>query len=280
LFYPAHQVIASGSHAGKTLAEVPTADWFGLPEIMERPLGAGPYLLKSWVRGQEMVFEKNPYYWRGVGTLAFDQIKVVFDLPMNEAIEQIEAGTLHVLQHMPSTNSPDVKIYVTAGATWEHLDFNLDLYRQAVARHVPPSGGAVAAQVGITLSVPSGATGKGMDVVINDIGAPTEEMTGAQAPVRAFTLNASDATGNPITQFARPLTLVVTYSDADLAERGIDEETINLAFWNGNEWESLLPCTPCGVDRINNRITVVIDHFSQFAVTGSVRLFLPGVERH
>lgn len=31
----------------------------------DHPVGTGPYLLDSWVRGQQLTFVKNPNYWRG-----------------------------------------------------------------------------------------------------------------------------------------------------------------------------------------------------------------------
>ena len=98
LFYPSHQVILSaGPYQGKTLAKVPTEGWFSLPEIMQHPIGVGPYRLKSWRKNAEMVFEQNAYYWRGAPMLRFQEIHVLFDVPFDEAVQQLEAGTLHVM---------------------------------------------------------------------------------------------------------------------------------------------------------------------------------------
>lgn len=36
-----------------------------LKDLFEKPVGAGPYLFKSWKAGQEVVFEANPNYWQG-----------------------------------------------------------------------------------------------------------------------------------------------------------------------------------------------------------------------
>ena len=59
--YPAHRVLSDG----RKLADVPAAEWTTLPEIAENPIGAGPYVLKEWVKGEKMVFEANPYYYGG-----------------------------------------------------------------------------------------------------------------------------------------------------------------------------------------------------------------------
>jgi hypothetical protein len=64
--YPAHQVIASaGAYKGKKLSEVAARDFKTLPEITEIPLGAGPYILKEWKKGQGMTLVANPLYYKG-----------------------------------------------------------------------------------------------------------------------------------------------------------------------------------------------------------------------
>lgn len=281
LFYPSHQVITTpGAHQGKTLAQVPAADWFDLPEIMEQPLGVGPYRLKSWQKGQEMVFEKNPHYWRGAGTLAFDEVRIKVNLPFDEALQQLESGVLHVLSYAQTTNSPDVAIIVVSSATWEHLDMNLDLYRQSVAKFVPTTGGSVTTDVGIRLAVPAGALSTGVTMVIADSATPSQPFTDARAPLRVVTLRALDQAGAEVKSFSQPLTLVIDYTDAELAERGLSEDTLNVAWWDGSAWVNLLPCAGCGVDKINNRVTVLVDHFSEFSLTGSAQIFLPTVTRN
>jgi hypothetical protein len=117
-----------------------------------------------------------------------------------------------------------------------------------------------------------------MDLVLDDIAAPTQPTAGSRAVVRAFTLSALDAAGQPVTQFSRPLTLVVTYTNQELGERGISEDTLNVAYWDGAAWASLLPCEGCGIDLANNRATAVVDHLTEFALTGSAQLFLPNVQ--
>ncbi len=150
---------------------MPANAWLSLPEIIEQPIGVGPYRLKSWQKGVAMVFEKNLYYWRG-------------------------APTLHVMQDLQTTAAPAVTIYKIASATWEHMDMNLQLYRQAVARQVPASGGVLATAGGISVTVPHGATASGADFVLNDIAAPTQKFSDARSlyapsPSRPLAVRAS-----------------------------------------------------------------------------------------
>jgi peptide/nickel transport system substrate-binding protein len=44
--------------------EAPSAITKGPEAYGRNPIGAGPFVLKSWTRGAEQVFEKNPNYWQ------------------------------------------------------------------------------------------------------------------------------------------------------------------------------------------------------------------------
>jgi hypothetical protein len=63
---------------------------------------------------------------------------------------------------------------------------------------------------------------------------------------------------------------VISYTDEELAARSIDEHDLNLTFWNGSAWLNVLPCAGCGVDTVNNRLTAVLDHFTEFALLSGV----------
>jgi ABC-type transport system substrate-binding protein len=131
--YPSHQVIESeGAYKGKTLAEVPAKDWPTLPEIAEKPLGFGPYVLKEWVKGEKMVFEANPYYVLGVPKTP--NIVIAFITPEN-AEAQLLGGQVDVLDSTTlvgvtqtladAAAAGKVVLLVNPSATWEHIDFNL-----------------------------------------------------------------------------------------------------------------------------------------------------------
>ncbi|HAJ37714.1 MAG TPA: hypothetical protein DCL15_18755 [Chloroflexi bacterium] len=174
---------------------------------------------------------------------------------------------------------PNPNLYAgTYSGIW--LDMNLDLYRQSVAKFVPATGGSVTTDVGISLTVPASALSTGVTMVIADSATPSQPFIDARAPVRVVTLRALDQTGAEVETFNQPLTLVIEYTDAELAERSLSEDTLNVAWWDGAAWVNLLPCAGCGVDKANNRVTVRIDHFSEFSLTGSAQIFLPTVTRN
>ncbi len=130
---PAHQVIESeGPYKGKTLAEVPAKDWPTLPEIAEKPLGFGPYVITEWVKGEKMVFTANPYYVLGAPKTS--NIVISFITPEN-AEAQLLAGGVDVLDGTTlvgvtetlakAADEGKVVLLVNPSATWEHIDFSL-----------------------------------------------------------------------------------------------------------------------------------------------------------
>ncbi|RRR65428.1 MAG: peptide ABC transporter substrate-binding protein [Candidatus Viridilinea halotolerans] len=131
--YPSHQVIADG----RTLAEVPAAEWQTLPEVIEQPLSNGPYVLTSWEKGQSMTFSVNPNYFGDAPAIETVVIKFIADT--NQAVAQLLTGEVDVLGSetlgagaevqtvLEAAAAGDIQAFPTASATWEHIDFNLNI---------------------------------------------------------------------------------------------------------------------------------------------------------
>jgi ABC-type transport system substrate-binding protein len=128
--YPAHRVLSDG----RTLADVPAAEWTTLPEIAENPIGVGPYMITEWVKGEKMVFEANPYYYGGeVKTPNF----VISFLAPENAEAQLIGGQVDMLDFTTlvgvsealnsAAEAGQVRIIIDPSASWEHIDFNLFL---------------------------------------------------------------------------------------------------------------------------------------------------------
>lgn len=129
--YPSHQVLADG----RTLADVPAAEWATLPEIVEDPLSNGPYVLDSWEKGQSMTFTANPNYVGGAPAVQTVVIKFIADT--NQAVAQLLTGEVDVLGTetlgagaevqtvLDAAAAGDVQAFTIASPTWEHIDFNL-----------------------------------------------------------------------------------------------------------------------------------------------------------
>ncbi len=146
---------------------------------------------------------------------------------------------------------------------------------------VSSQGGEVRSLDGQTsLTFPAGSVAGDTNVELRSLATPTQTV-GSRHALRSFTLTASDGAGAPVTQFAQPYSLVVNYTDAELAALGLSESSLNLAFWDGSAWTNLLPCAGCSVDTVNNTVTVKLNHFTEFAMLGAVeyKSYLPLVWR-
>jgi ABC-type transport system substrate-binding protein len=128
--YPSHQVLADG----RNLADVPAAEWATLPEVAERPLSYGPFVITEWQRGTSITLEANPHYAGGTGV---QRIIVLIIQDTNQAVAQLLSGEVDYLEKATLGAGAEVQTVIDAAAggnlnveviaspTWEHIDFNL-----------------------------------------------------------------------------------------------------------------------------------------------------------
>jgi len=128
--YPSHQKLSDG----RMLKDVPAKEWQTLPEVTEMPLGDGPYVVKSWQKGQNMQLTVNPHYQPQP---AIKNITIVFIPDTNQAVAQLISGDVDYLDTaslgggpevqtvLDATKEGKVKSQIVASPTWEHIDFNL-----------------------------------------------------------------------------------------------------------------------------------------------------------
>lgn len=132
--YPSQRVLSDG----RRLEEVPPAEWPNLPEINESPIGLGPYRITSWEHGQRMTFAANPYFV--LGAPRTPNIEIRFFSDSNAAIDHLLDGSVHILDRdtigggseadrvLAADRAGQVKAYVLASSTWEHVDMNLAIF--------------------------------------------------------------------------------------------------------------------------------------------------------
>jgi ABC-type transport system substrate-binding protein len=126
--YPAHQVISDG----RTLADVPAAEWATLPEVAEKPLSYGPYKLVEWVKGEKLVYAANEN-WVGTAPLTPNLVIQIItpesaeSLLLSGEIDILDSTTLAGLSEALAAAEAEgtIKTYVEAGGTWEHIDIQL-----------------------------------------------------------------------------------------------------------------------------------------------------------
>ncbi|MCX6029266.1 MAG: right-handed parallel beta-helix repeat-containing protein, partial [Chloroflexi bacterium] len=127
---------------------------------------------------------------------------------------------------------------------------------------LPNAGGQIA--------LPAGLVTTTTIFTYSEFITPTQATGGFIFAGRSFTLEATDANGRPITTFAGRYTITLNYQESDWQNAGIPvEENLNLYYWNGTTWVAVLPCAGCTLDTVNNRITAVLDHLTEFALLGN-----------
>jgi hypothetical protein len=149
------------------------------------------------------------------------------------------------------------------------LRFHSDLFPATIT--IDAGGGNLESfDGGARLQFASGAVRSSTAITFVDTMTATHALSADSQAIRTFTLQARDPGGQPVTRFEKPYTLALNYTDEQLAALGIDEQALNLAYWNGSAWVNVLPCAGCGVERVNNRLTAVLGHFSEFALLGGI----------
>ena len=128
--YPSHQVLSDG----RNLRDVPAAEWATLPEIAEKPLSFGPFVITDWQKGQSLTLEANPHYAAGTGV---QKVIVLFIPDTNQAVAQLLAGDVDYVEKATLAGGAEVQLVADAAAqgninfeiiaspTWEHIDMNM-----------------------------------------------------------------------------------------------------------------------------------------------------------
>jgi ABC-type transport system substrate-binding protein len=128
--YPSHQVLADG----RKLADVPAKEWATLPEIAEKPLSYGPWMITDWKKGQSIQMTVNPHYQPAP---AIKNVTIVIIEDTNQAVAQLLSGDVDYLEKatlgagaevqtvLDAAKQDKVNAVVIPSPTWEHIDFNL-----------------------------------------------------------------------------------------------------------------------------------------------------------
>lgn len=129
------------------------------------------------------------------------------------------------------------------------------------------AGGNLGAD-GANLTFPAGAVPADTAITITPLlNAPAQAPAG-QGIARSFRFNATRG-GQPVTDFAKPYTLRVSYSQGQLTAAGIsDPASLKLAYWDGQKWVTI---SGAKVDTAARTITASVDHFSDFALIGTLK---------
>jgi len=101
----------------------------------ERPIGTGPFMVKTFKRGQYVLTERNPNYWRRDAAgrrLPYIDRMIFRIIPnSNTLMTQLKAGELDLVVQTPydqakqmRKSSGDIVLERAQMLSWQHLDFN------------------------------------------------------------------------------------------------------------------------------------------------------------
>lgn len=95
--YPYGPMLAALSHTNASIVS-PTADQ--AQDLMQDPVGTGPFQFVSWTQGESVVLEAFENYWGGAPEL--DQITLRVVPEVSTAISMLQAGEVSFLDGLPS----------------------------------------------------------------------------------------------------------------------------------------------------------------------------------
>jgi hypothetical protein len=125
------------------------------------------------------------------------------------------------------------------------------------------------------LSFPAGAVTSSTTITYTEQITPSHSLGSLRFAGRSFTIIAKTNNGTPVQTFSAPFTLILTYTDAELAAAGIIEANLDLVFWNGSQWVSTAP----SIDTTNNRVSVTLSHLTEFALVQQTKwlVYVPAI---
>jgi hypothetical protein len=153
--------------------------------------------------------------------------------------------------------------------------------QQQTSGVITPSGGGIIVTADRTFQIafPAGTVSRTTTVTHTVLFGPAHPLRSGTAGVRHFDLSATDSNG-PVTTFLLPYTMDLNYTHAELAAQQIYEPSLNGVYWNGFAWVNLLPCVGCTVDMTNDRVTLISNHFTEFALVGLGNpQYLPNIQK-
>ncbi|OGL65915.1 MAG: hypothetical protein A3J27_01525 [Candidatus Tectomicrobia bacterium RIFCSPLOWO2_12_FULL_69_37] len=81
-----------------------------LPAISRSTHGSGPYVLKSWTKGQKMVFEANPLWWNNKAYPNRPQTLVLRRIQEHATrVKSLQAGEVDIITAIPAHFVPQIK---------------------------------------------------------------------------------------------------------------------------------------------------------------------------
>jgi peptide/nickel transport system substrate-binding protein len=95
----------------------------------ENPVGSGPFMLREWTRGERVVLERNPTYWKE-GQPYLDEITIEYVPDENSRMLMIESGEAQIATEVPYSQIErvdaldNVSVLIEDVMAWDAVWFN------------------------------------------------------------------------------------------------------------------------------------------------------------
>ena len=92
------------------------------------PIGDGPFLLKDWIHGQDLLLAANPLYWRGKPRVR--EIDIKFSPDPNTSVNELKAHDVDVVDGVSKplirqlADEPGIRLGTYLQANERHMEFN------------------------------------------------------------------------------------------------------------------------------------------------------------
>ena len=184
----------------------------------------------------------------------------------------VDNGTWAVRAHSQGYEAGPTSVVVSGNNPTQNLalsaiaGFTVKPERQ---ENITPTAGGLLTNTDIgdnfKLNIPANALGTSANAgtikTQTNTAMPTPS-SGTILSKNAITISASDSSGQPIKNLNDSVTIVVPYTESDIPS-GQTEANLVLGVWN--DATQLYDTLPTTVDTVNNTLTAVVSHFSDFA---------------
>ena len=132
----------------------------------------------------------------------------------------------------------------------------------------------------VTVNFPQGATTETLTLMYTSHADATLPLPPGTSLLRSFTLEAENASGQEVSQFNQAYTMLLSFDESTLAALNVGSESaLDVLWWNGSSWVSMLPCAGCYASRTDDEVVVRADHFTDFVlVVRQYGTFMPVIQ--
>lgn len=118
--------LAALSHTNAAIVSPTAVKKYG--DLMQNPVGTGPYMFEEWVSGDHITLVANPNYWNGTPEIERFVIRVIPDL--NTQVALLESGEVDLIDALPPElverlqNQEGIEVSSRPGTRVTYLGFN------------------------------------------------------------------------------------------------------------------------------------------------------------